>query len=103
MRVCEEVLAQQQILGGIAGEGKLSEQHEIGPGLASLIDARTDPHRVGSDVAHRGIHLAESQPHNVSLAGIFDSQGEDVVLSRDGSGRVWCETAMAGSYVLEGG
>jgi hypothetical protein len=26
-----------------------------------------------------------------------------VVSLRDGSGRVWCGTAMAGSYVLEGG
>ena len=62
-RVREEVLAQQQILRGIAGQSKLSEQHELRVGLAGVIEARADARRVTGDVAHRGIHLAERQPH----------------------------------------
>ncbi len=64
--VGEEVLAQQQILRGVAGEGELAEQHELRAGLTGVIEARTDARRVAGDVAHRGIHLAERQPHFAS-------------------------------------
>ncbi len=42
---------------------------------------------VAGDVAHRGVHLAESQAHDVSFAGTFKPPGEDVVSLRPGSGR----------------
>ena len=39
-RVGEEVLAQQQVLGRVAGERELGEQHELGAGRARPRDAR---------------------------------------------------------------
>ena len=59
----EEVLAQQQILGGVAGEGELGKQHEVRALRPRLLNTRADAPRVARDVANGGVHLAERQAH----------------------------------------
>ena len=62
-RVGQEVLAQQEILGRIAGQCKLGKQHELGSCRDGLAPARADALRVALDVADGGVQLAEGQAH----------------------------------------
>ena len=61
--VAQEALAQQQVLGGIAGECELAEQDQLGAGVARGEHAVAYALRVARDVADRGVHLAERQAH----------------------------------------
>ena len=67
-RAREEVLAQEQILGRVAGERQLGEQDQIGvrpaPGLVTGADQR----EVAVDVADGCVQLAQRQAH-VSAPG----------------------------------
>ena len=62
-RVAQEVLAQQQVLGRVAGQRQLGEQHQLGAGGARRVDPGADALRVAGDVADGGVHLAEGQAH----------------------------------------
>ena len=59
--VREEVLAQEQVLRGVAGERKLSEQHEFGARGARRTQAVEDAACVAGDVADGGVDLAEGK------------------------------------------
>ncbi len=61
--VPQEVLAQQQILGRVAGERQLGKQHELGLCLARGPQTLGDAPRVAGDVADSGVQLAEGQAH----------------------------------------
>ena len=62
-RVGEEVLLEQQVLGGIAGEGQLGEHHEVGPVASRRLDPVADQLRVACDVPDGGVDLAQRQAH----------------------------------------
>ena len=62
--VAEEVLAQQQILGRIAGERQLGKQHQLGAGRQRRVAARANALGVAGDVADGGVHLAEREAHS---------------------------------------
>ncbi len=66
--VGEEVLAQQQILGRVAGQGKLGKQHQIGALGHRRLAPCADALGVAGDVADRGVHLTEGQAHLSSRA-----------------------------------
>ena len=59
----EEVLAQQQILGRVAGERELGKQHQVGALRQRRLAPGADALGVGGDVADRGVHLTEGQAH----------------------------------------
>ena len=80
-RVGEEVLLEQQVLGRVARDGELGEQHELAPRLARVADAGRDLRGVAGDVAHGGVHLAEREPH--LLAGV---RAVDVPVADGGAG-----------------
>ena len=58
-----KMLAQEQVLGRVAGEGKLREQHEVGARVARGLRALEDAFSVAGDVANRGVQLAEGEAH----------------------------------------
>ncbi len=60
---CQEALAQQQILGRVAGQRQLGKQHDIGAGLQRLLAPGANQRSVAGDVADGGVHLAEGQAH----------------------------------------
>ena len=59
----QEVLLEQQVLGRVAADGELGEQHEACAALARGRDAVADLALVAGDVADHGVHLAERDPH----------------------------------------
>ena len=61
--VGEEVLLEQQVLGRVAGEGELGEQHQLGARVAGRAHSRADALGVAGDVADGGVHLAEGEAH----------------------------------------
>ena len=52
-----EIVAQQQVFGGIAAERQLRRQQEVGPLRASAFGKIEDPLRVAGEVADRGVDL----------------------------------------------
>ncbi len=68
-RIGEEVLAQQQILGRIAGERELGEQHQISFGVACRVACRRAcARRCRAMSPDRGVHLTERQAHVMPFA-----------------------------------
>jgi len=61
--VREEVLLQQQVLGRVAGEGQLGEQHQVRRLTAGRPDPVADELRVARYVSDGGVDLAERQAH----------------------------------------
>jgi hypothetical protein len=64
-----ETGAEEQILGGVPGDAKLREEHEIGVSLAGAAEPLDDASRVAVDVADDAIDLSESQSHRFSPLG----------------------------------
>jgi hypothetical protein len=56
-RVAQEVLLEEQVLGRIADERALGEEHELRTRLARRADLRGDALGVAGDVAHHRVHL----------------------------------------------
>ena len=82
---------------GVAGERELAEQRKIGFGLTSVVETRPDARRVAGDVAHRGVHLAERQPHlgaslsrQLGTAGGLGPRSSAVAGASDGLQRRFC-------------
>jgi len=67
----EEVLLQQQVLGWIAADGELGEQHQLGAGVARLRDPLGDLGGVAFEVADGGVDLGERQAERGDHAGHF--------------------------------
>ena len=62
-RVGQEVLLEQQVLGRVAGDRQLGEEHELRAGVARLGDAGEDARLVAGDVADDRVELGEGDPH----------------------------------------
>ena len=58
---------QQQVLRRVAGHGELGEEHEIGAGVARLVEAGEDQLAVPVEVADDGVDLGEREPHGLRL------------------------------------
>ncbi len=92
--VREDVLAQQQVLGRVADDRQLGEQHELRAGLARLHEALTDHGLVPADVADDGVDLRESDAHGQEaspLSGVW----ADVRLWRSLMGQGWRSVSAA--------
>ena len=87
-RVLQKVLAQQQILGRVAGERELGEQHELRALRLRGGYARTNAPRITGDVADSRVQLAERQAHYGLAAAlpVATARGAArfVVLAREG-------------------
>jgi hypothetical protein len=90
--VGEEVLAQQQVLGRVAGERELRKQHEFGAGSLGVFDPGANAGGVAREIAHRGVHLAEGQAQAASSRRV---QGREVSLRCRRVGGVLVGTAGA--------
>ncbi len=62
-RRADERRAQQQVLGRVAGDRELGEEHEVGAGVACLAQVREDALRVAVEVADDGVDLCERESH----------------------------------------
>ena len=58
---CEEVAAQDEVLGRVAGDAELGQQDELRAALAGALDRLGDQAHVALDVAHGGVDLGERQ------------------------------------------
>jgi hypothetical protein len=59
--VAQEVLLEQEVLGRIAGEGELGEQHDLRAGVAGARDVVADLARVALEIADARVDLGERE------------------------------------------
>ena len=62
-RIREEMLAEQEVLGGVSGQRELGKQDQLRPTVTRGAQAGAYALGVPCDVANRGVHLTEGQPH----------------------------------------
>ena len=65
----EEVRLQPQVLGGVARDRLLRENHQLRARLPGVRDPRRDQSRIALDVSHRGVHLGERDAQLDPVAG----------------------------------
>ena len=73
-RRADEAGPEQQVLGRVAGDDELREEHEVGAGGARLVEPAGDPVRVAVEVADDGVHLCERESHS-GLSSRFSPLG----------------------------
>src|SRR5262249_26341598 len=59
----DEVGLQVEVLGRVAGDAELGEDHQLGAGLAGTADPLGDLGRGGVDIAKGGVGLGEGDAH----------------------------------------
>ena len=63
----DEARAEEEVLGGIAGDDQLGEEDDVHALLLRLVEALQDPSGVPLQVADDGVHLGEGDPHSLRL------------------------------------
>ena len=66
----DETGPEQEILGRVARDCELGEDHEVGAGLTGGLGRRHDPLAVSVEVADDGVHLRKRQPHAAILSQV---------------------------------
>src|SRR5262249_32090012 len=77
----EERRPQQQVLGRVAGDRELGEEHEVGPRVPRLREQLEDAVAVAVEVADDAVHLCEREPHSSSRGGL-SSRSKTLARSR---------------------
>ena len=68
-RAAQEVLLEQQVLGRVAGDRQLGQQHQLGAAVARRLDVARDPRRVALEVADVAVDLGEREPQGMQWTG----------------------------------
>ena len=67
--VAQDVLLEQEVLGRVAAQRQLGEEHELRAGLARLAQPRAHERLVAGDVADDRVHLDQGEAHPVGGGG----------------------------------
>jgi hypothetical protein len=63
----QEAWPEQEVLRRIPSDGELGHEHEVGVGVAGLVDRVEDPLPIAFEVADDGVDLGERESHRSSL------------------------------------